>query len=474
MCIPTISMTSESLSLIKSDDSNALDRCAVETHTLAWHLSQKPHNLRPYLDSLPTSSDLPRLWPEQTLQIFLLGSPILRHIEETRRHVRLCYDQAKGFADETPPTWDEYSHAHAMVTSRAFHYDHSSTGESDRIASLHMVPGLDLCNHCRGGTDPTNNEQNQKNVSYTFRKFPEEVGDTAVTNSERGRTVVVVDVVATKDIPPHESIRITYGAKPNSVLLVNYGFTIPNNMEPDGSSNDILEFYPPQSDDNHHPTRDASPTTILRTGPPSYTYGCFTTALQAFWNTKSIVPSAPPRDGSVNGEDDDGDEGDNDDMEQFLNECEDDEDDDDNDNDEMDDEDATFDMITSPVDLHHDHNSSRHNAADERQALQDFRNYLLQLMDAYTLPKTATIDWTNFVPSVENMDGPSEQRRQMYAANLIHSEMRILQFYIWATERLSHTESTWSKPGLTLNDNDVDLMHRQVDDLVSAYKKLRH
>ena len=120
-------------------------------------------------------------------------------------------------------------------------------------------------------------------------------------------------------------------------------------------------------------------------------------------------------------------------------------------------------MITIP-------HVTSHNAADERQAHQDFR-ILLQMMDAYALPKTATIDWTTFVTSKENVDGPSEQRRHMYASNMIHSEMRILQFFNWATERLLHAESTWSKPRLTLNDDDVVSMQRQVDDLESAYKK---
>ena len=120
-------------------------------------------------------------------------------------------------------------------------------------------------------------------------------------------------------------------------------------------------------------------------------------------------------------------------------------------------------MITIP-------HVTSHNAADERQAHQDFR-ILLQMMDACALPKTATIDWTTFATSKENVDGPSEQRRQMYASNLIHSEMRILQFFNWATERLLHAESTWSKPRLTLNDDDVVSMQRQVDDLESDYKE---
>ena len=252
------------------------------------------------------------------------GSPTLKYIQENTRYVQSSYkasqetnDIARRESDgnnlPSSPTWDDYSHFHAMVTSRAFNYDTPSMEKSSSrsIASIHMVPILDLCNHCRGGSDATN-ELQRKNVSYSFREYC----DDTVKDATSG---IVVDVVATKDIQPNESIRITNGAKPNSVLLVNYGFTIPNNMEPDGSSNDVLEFFTPSSAQSTTTTNEQSdgpPITILRTGPPSYTYGCFTTALQAFFKVPTSS-SVVPRDNSVDS---------NDEMEQFLNDCEEDED----------------------------------------------------------------------------------------------------------------------------------------------------
>lgn len=487
MCIPTISAMPQPLTCVDSNSTEKDNKHSHEVHSLAWHLSQKPLSILPYLDSLPSSSDLPRLWPEQKLQLLLQGSPTLKYIQENTRYVQSSYkasqetnDIARRESDgnnlPSSPTWDDYSHFHAMVTSRAFNYDTPSmeTSSSRSIASLHMVPILDLCNHCRGGSDATN-ELQRKNVSYSFR----ECRDDTVKDATSG---IVVDVVATKDIQPNESIRITYGAKPNSVLLVNYGFTIPNNMEPDGSSNDVLEFFTPSSAQSTTTTNEQSdgpPITILRTGPPSYTYGCFTTALQAFFKVP-ISSSVVPRDNSVDN---------NDEMEQFLNDCEEDEDEnDDDDNDEMYDDDVNLDVGTSQDDFI-DNNLSRHNVTDEIQALHEFRQHLLQLIDVYSLPTKTELDWTTFIPSEDHSDSCTtlEQSRQMYAAILIYSEIRILQFYIWTTERLqqqlmsntnpndsSAAESKLSKPKLTLANDDARLLNCQVEELVSAYMKLRH
>jgi hypothetical protein len=314
-----------------------------------------------------------------------------------------------------------------------------------------------------------------KKISYTFQKYENKILDTPRENTATG---IVVKVVATKEILPNESLRITYGAKPNSVLLVNYGFTIPNNMEPDGSSNDILEFYPPPSSSLKKDTmRDERSITILRTGPPSYTYGCFTTAVQAFLE-------APTSKAAIPGPNDD-------DLEQFLDDCDDEEEEDENDdqdNDEMHDiYDGDFNLDT-PYDNCIDNNVSRRNISDEIRALEKFRKHLLELIYGYTLPKNTTMDWLNFIPREENLDGgnTNEQIRQIYAANLIHSEIRILQFYIWVSERLQHQlllrqdtnderlDSTLTQPMLKLTDDDVQLLNRQVDDLVSAYIKLRH
>jgi hypothetical protein len=498
MCIPTISVTVQPITCSNSD-SDDVDKHADAVHSLAWYLSQRPPHLLPYIDSLPKSSDLPRLWPEHTMQRLLLGSPTVKYIQKSIRCIQKCYKQSQEIYSKTQqasddksiptPSWDDYSHFHAMVTSRAFDYENTTLEKPGTYGTvpLHMVPVLDLCNHCRGGGDSTN-ELHRKNVSYTFRECHDERADTVNDPTTDASTGVVVDVIATKDIQPNESIRITYGAKPNSVLLVNYGFTIPNNMEPDGSSNDVLDFYAPLSSLSSKPSTicEESPITVLRTGPPSYTYGCFTTALQSFLTEQVPMNSATVRQNFIDNDDD---------MEQFLNDCDEEEEDNESDdgNDETYDDDDNdnelFDMDTTHDDFASDNNhSSRHNVTDEIQALQEFRKHLLRLIDIYALPKDANFDWTTFIPSEELLNNccTLEERRQMYAAILIHSEIRILQFYIWAIERLQHqltlkqdlniatVDSTWTKPMLALAGDDSQRLNHQVEELVCAYIKLRH
>ena len=248
-------------------------------------------------------------------------------------------------------------------------------------------------------------------------------------------------------------------------------------MEPDGSSNDILEFYAPSLSPsrNSRITHDGAPITILRTGPPSYTYGCFTTVLQAFFKEVTI-DSAIPLPNSIDKDND---------MEQFLNDC--DEEEDDDEDFETYDDDEELDMGTSQNDFVGD-NVSRQNVPNEIQSLRDLRQHLVRIVDLYTLPKETTIDWMKFIPTKgeSNVVHTLEQSRQAYAAILIYSEIRILQFYIWATECLQHQlllqqdpsgeaeTLTLSPSMLKLTDDDVQLLNRQVEGLVSAYIKLRH
>ena len=91
----------------------------------------------------------------------------------------------------------------AAVTSRAF----AGMG-GNRDEDIAMVPLLDLCNHRRGNVT--------KNVSY----FKTDDGS--------------VRVVAAHDLNAHTVLAITYGARGNAQLLFNYGFCIPDNIEPDG------------------------------------------------------------------------------------------------------------------------------------------------------------------------------------------------------------------------------------------------
>lgn len=179
-----------------------------------------------YLKTLPPPSSwnaLPRRWTEEALQKRLKGSPLIKRIRKQKETVladyRLVYNHPNG---KNGPTFEAFDDMLAAVTSRAF------GGVKDENI---MIPILDLCNHSRG-------KDEKKNLEYKM------LDDGAV------------EVSTTVKIAPHEHLRLTYGGKGNSQLLLNYGFAIKDNLEADGSSNDFLEF-----------SFDEAPVVELKTGP---------------------------------------------------------------------------------------------------------------------------------------------------------------------------------------------------------------
>ena len=70
------------------------------------------------------------------------------------------------------------------------------------------------------------------------------------------------------DLAEGEQLLATYGTKGNHQLLLSYGFCIPDNVEPDGSSNDVyeMELY--------------GQTVELRAGKKAYTYGPLCRAIE--------------------------------------------------------------------------------------------------------------------------------------------------------------------------------------------------
>lgn len=70
------------------------------------------------------------------------------------------------------------------------------------------------------------------------------------------------------DLAKGEQLLATYGTKGNHQLLLSYGFCIPDNVEPDGSSNDVyeMELY--------------GQTVELRAGKKAYTYGPLCRAIE--------------------------------------------------------------------------------------------------------------------------------------------------------------------------------------------------
>jgi hypothetical protein len=165
----------------------------------------------PYVDSLPTSADfaacLPSWWPAEERASLLHGSPLLEEVEAHVSSFDLDWNllQDSRTALGVPQlTKDAFQWALAVVTSRAFTMDSGTSC---------LIPGMDIMNHRR-----------PRVTSYTIS---EDANDNGVT------------VVALQTIGIGAEVTITYGAKSNSHLLRNYGFTVAANTEADGSSNDL-------------------------------------------------------------------------------------------------------------------------------------------------------------------------------------------------------------------------------------------
>ena len=392
---------------------------------LAIFLAGKPSAVKAYLESLPPSSAfdaLPRRWKDEDIHTFLKGSPLIRRVQQAKVNVIQDYQNASRrvlYADDDEtsakkfPEFDEFSTMLAAVSSRAFGFDDST-----------MVPLLDLCNHSRGKDD-------RKNLTYE--------------RDEDGS----VSVKTTTRIEKEEVLRITYGARGNHQLLMNYGFTIPNNVEPDGSSNDILEV-----------TLEPNLVVELRAGPKAYSYGGFVKALEYFIQgniNQDCSSHASWRSGT-------GPDIENE-MEDFLNSCEDgDEANEESDN-HHDDEDEAFDETEE----------NGNHISKELEALSNFHSLLLEERGAR--------------PSDKELKEASSKQEvfapEQFSSILIESELRTIAFFLASIEKTDFLLrkqyrikgkskiETHNKQS-TEADSSAASTRSQVEELADAYLKIRH
>lgn len=388
-----------------------------------------------YLATLPKSSSfdtLPRRWSDDQLKKRLQGSPLFDHVKKSKLGVRGDYEffkhlwgttatgssgeQSDSSTSSSFPSFEVYSDMLAVVSSRAFSIDdiinNDSTGE------VALVPLLDLCNHCRGQGD---NDNKKKNLSYAMEKN----GDMVVR-------------LAVDEIQAGENLRLTYGAQGNSQLLINYGFCIPNNLEPDGSSNDVLEFHV------HNDQKDI--VLLLRTGPKAYTFGCLTRAIDTYMEQSVPQQRNDEQDEST------------DDMEDFLNECE---------NEPADSEIDIYGEGDASVDTDGERpsTSSTQRITHEAAALKKFLENIQTKLQGYEMPHDNNL--TSKLPQALDSD--------RYARLLIQSEKRTLHFFARAVQKimaLLQDEKQLSSPKEMEND-DIALVEAQTDELALAYQKVR-
>ena len=117
------------------------------------------------------------------------------------------------------------------------------------------------------------------------------------------RRVVVVRAV--RDFAAGHPVRVAYGARGNGHLALRYGFTIPANIEPDGSHNDVVPVRVRASASTRDVDDDASEREVtLRMAPsPAYTAGDFADALDAVAGRPRGVVERGARDEAPEGED---------------------------------------------------------------------------------------------------------------------------------------------------------------------------
>jgi len=423
-------------------------KCKAKLHfpaddvVLALFLAMETANpvspYKSYVATLPHDGShkrLPRFWSEEERQNWLAGSPLAERSRADQAGVRTDYsmlaelwkDSSVAKAASLPPlpSLEGYSEALAMVSSRAF----GGLG-GDGLDAL--VPLLDLLNHRRGTGE-------KKDVTYART----DSGD--------------VEVRAAHAISKDAVVWETYGAKGNAQLLSCYGFCLPQNIEPDGSSNDFVDLTLP----------DDLGTVQLQVGPKAYTYPSFVKAVD-------LLRQPPKRAQKVPGV-----------KRRRENEL-------DADLDAMDDV-AVIDLGDlgeeggEEEELENDPVLEGEGTSEPRsecEALEVLKTSLVGAIARYSQrgPELVQQAKDNAIPD-----------QQRYSAMLLCSELRTLEFFLYVTRLLQTRLEGGSSNGkekqnkkkarpsiatpqcsIPLTADDTTLLDRQAQELVTAYVMIRH
>ena len=451
---------------------------------LATFLASNPDSVKHYQGTLPNGpvfDAVPRRWTNDECRNYLTGSPLLARVIRERDGAKHDYDCLRvawnkkhthtAGTDIPFPSFEAFSDNLAAVTSRAFagfgadnnnnnNNDNSNSNsnnssnntttkprQDDPDEDIAMVPLLDLCDHSRGAKNTT------KNLSYELSK------DGSVL------------VKAIQTIKKGETLRITYGARANGVLLLNYGFCIPDNVEPDGSSNDTLEFWAHNdghensnnnninNDDNNE--NDARPAVYLRQGPKSHAFHGFINALDQFRPNPSTAAAAKQLDEFV---DDVGIPTDVDDESEGNvsfdwgaamtsggteeNTCDDGEEDEEED-------------LGIPI------QTDKEAVDTQLAAISAFQRRLRYLIGQYSLTKEK-LDYilSQKVPS-----------KQYYAAILVKSEHQIISFHLRVLEKLerllSGNGSEEGKAAVAPTKSEIKMLDEQAASIATTFMAIR-
>lgn len=252
---------------------------ALAAH-VAVHAATRPDSpFAPYhrLLDAETFDDSPAWWPPERLDALLTGTHVHPRAVGLRTDARDAFERlakdamaSEGLVDPHD-AWRRFRRALVAVHSRSFHLRSDAGTVEDEAAGGALVPLLDCANHHR------------KPRECEWETVTETRDDGSDPDQDTNRRVVVVRAV--RDFAAGDPVRVAYGARGNGDLALRYGFTIPANIEPDGSHNDVVPVRVWASvstregeGDDPAPEREVT----LRMAPsPAYTAGDFADALDA-------------------------------------------------------------------------------------------------------------------------------------------------------------------------------------------------
>lgn len=156
---------------------------------------------KPYYDILPpTLSNMPIFWSPAELK-YLEGSPVIVQVEERNQAIQEDYESICSVAPQFKGicSLDEFKWARMCVCSRNFGLI------VNNIKTAVLVPYADMLNHYR----PRETKWYFDEITQSFR------------------------VASLQTISAGAQVYDSYGQKCNHRFLLNYGFSVENNCEPD-------------------------------------------------------------------------------------------------------------------------------------------------------------------------------------------------------------------------------------------------
>lgn len=156
-----------------------------------------------FIDSLPRKFSLPVLWSESL--VAMLPPELNEKKSDMRSYLQQCIERVQKLLNEfdiTDVSCDDIKWAFCCVNTRCFYVAEHMNPLLDCSKvknNMVLIPYLDMCNH------------------------------SATTLTDYDVNVDGCDIIATNDIEKDSEIYLCYGAHSNYMLLMEYGFMVPDN-----------------------------------------------------------------------------------------------------------------------------------------------------------------------------------------------------------------------------------------------------